>query len=56
MASVIPSPERGLSETDRLNIPPNSIQAEQALLGGLMLDKNAWDRVADRVHAHPLRP
>jgi len=49
MASVIPSPERGLSETDRLNIPPNSIQAEQALLGGLMLDKNAWDRVADRV-------
>ncbi|MDH3512563.1 MAG: replicative DNA helicase [Gammaproteobacteria bacterium] len=49
MASVIPSQERGLSETDRLNIPPNSIQAEQALLGGLMLDKEAWDRVADRV-------
>lgn len=49
MASVIPSQERGFSETDRLNIPPNSIQAEQALLGGLMLDKNAWDRVADRV-------
>jgi len=49
MASVIPSQEHGLSETDRLNIPPNSIQAEQALLGGLMLDKSAWDRVADRV-------
>ena len=49
MASVISSQEHGLSETDRLNIPPNSVQAEQALLGGLMLDKNAWDRVADRV-------
>jgi replicative DNA helicase len=46
---VISSQEHGLSETDRLNIPPNSVQAEQALLGGLMLDKNAWDRVADRV-------
>ena len=49
MASVVPNPEHGLSEADRLTLPPNSVQAEQALLGGLMLDREAWDRVADRV-------
>lgn len=30
-------------------VPPHSIEAEQAVLGGLMLDNEAWDRVADRV-------
>ncbi len=31
----------------RLNVPPNSIEAEQSLIGGLMLDALAWDKVAD---------
>ena len=31
----------------RLNVPPNSVEAEQSLLGGLMLDPLAWDKVAD---------
>lgn len=31
----------------RLKVPPNSIKAEQALLGGLMLNAQAWDKVAD---------
>ncbi|AQX62219.1 replicative DNA helicase [Pseudomonas syringae pv. actinidiae] len=31
--------------------PPHSVEAEQALLGGLMLDNEAWDLIADRVHA-----
>jgi len=31
----------------RLNVPPNSLEAEQSLLGGLMLDALAWDKVAD---------
>ncbi len=35
--------------TDRLRVPPHSIQAEQSVLGGLMLDNQAWDQVADRV-------
>lgn len=47
--SAIPEQEQFVGETDRLNVPPNSVPAEQALLGGLMLDKSAWDRVADRV-------
>lgn len=33
----------------RLKIPPNSVEAEQSLLGGLMLDTSAWDKVADIV-------
>ena len=36
-------------QTDSLKIPPNSIQAEQSVLGGLMLDNETWDVVADRV-------
>ena len=29
--------------------PPQSIEAEQSLLGGLLLDNTAWERVADLV-------
>ncbi|HYP65433.1 MAG TPA: DnaB-like helicase N-terminal domain-containing protein, partial [Steroidobacteraceae bacterium] len=29
--------------------PPHSVEAEQALLGGLLLDAAAWDNVADAV-------
>ncbi len=34
---------------DPLRVPPNSIEAEQAVLGGLMLSTEAWDKVADRI-------
>ncbi len=30
-------------------MPPNSVEAEQALLGGLMLENRAWDKVAGKV-------
>ena len=39
------------SAEHRLKVPPNSIEAEQSLLGGLMLDNAAWDKVADLVIA-----
>jgi replicative DNA helicase len=29
--------------------PPNSVEAEQSVLGGLLLDNSAWDRIADRL-------
>lgn len=32
-----------------LKLPPHSIEAEQALIGGLLLDNTAWDRIADLV-------
>jgi replicative DNA helicase len=35
----------------RLKVPPHSIEAEQSLLGGLMLDHKSWDKVADVVSA-----
>src|SRR5918911_5394145 len=31
----------------QLRIPPHSIEAEQSVLGGLLLDNGAWDRAAD---------
>ncbi len=37
------------ARTDALKLPPHSLQAEQAVLGGLMLDNNAWDSIADVV-------
>ena len=30
-----------------IKIPPNSVEAEQSILGGLMLDNSAWDKIAD---------
>ncbi|HDT5519391.1 TPA: replicative DNA helicase [Klebsiella aerogenes] len=32
--------------------PPNSIEAEQAVLGGLMLDNQRWDDIADILTCH----
>ena len=35
------------SGTERLRIPPHSVDAEQAVLGGVLLDNGAWDRISD---------
>lgn len=32
-----------------VKLPPHSVDAEQSVLGGLMLDSRAWDLVADRL-------
>jgi replicative DNA helicase len=45
-------PSRGESRDDevaKLRVPPQSIEAEQSVLGGLLLDNGAWDRAADAV-------
>ncbi|NIA01148.1 MAG: replicative DNA helicase [Planctomycetia bacterium] len=34
---------------DRQKVPPHSLQAEQSLLGGLLLDNRAWDEIGDLV-------
>lgn len=34
-------------QLDSLKVPPHSIEAEQSVLGGLLLDNAAWDRIAD---------
>ncbi len=48
MAEVA-APSSRDTTTQALKVPPHSIEAEQSILGGLMLDNNAWEVVADRV-------
>ncbi|RYE71246.1 MAG: replicative DNA helicase, partial [Oxalobacteraceae bacterium] len=36
-------------QLESLRVPPHSIEAEQSVLGGLLLDNAAWDRIADFV-------
>ncbi len=38
-----------MAATPKAKIPPHSIDAERSVLGALMLDARAWDRVCDRV-------
>ncbi|HCD03713.1 MAG TPA: replicative DNA helicase, partial [Methylophaga sp.] len=35
------------SATQALKVPPHSVEAEQSVLGGLMLDNSAWEQVSD---------
>jgi replicative DNA helicase len=35
-----------------VKMPPHSIEAEQSVLGGLMLDNDAWDKVSEKVVEH----
>ena len=36
-----------LATVENLKVPPHSLEAEQAVLGGLLLSSRAWDSVAD---------
>ena len=35
------------SQVAQLRVPPHSVEAESSVLGGLLLDNGAWDRVGD---------
>ncbi|MBT8127411.1 MAG: replicative DNA helicase [Gammaproteobacteria bacterium] len=37
------------AQTDYLKVPPHSVEAEQAVIGGLLLDNRAWEDIGDRV-------
>jgi replicative DNA helicase len=45
----IPSSSSSRDSLQQLKIPPHSIEAEQAVLGGLMLDNQTWDQIADKI-------
>ncbi|MDE2088463.1 MAG: replicative DNA helicase [Gammaproteobacteria bacterium] len=49
MPELVHPTDRGSAGAELLKVPPHSIEAEQAVLGGLMLDNSAWDQIADRV-------
>lgn len=36
-------------DLDSIKTPPHSVEAEQSVLGGLMLDNRAWDNIVDRL-------
>jgi replicative DNA helicase len=40
---------RDKAAVDDIRVPPHSAEAEQAVLGGLMLDNRMWDAIADRL-------
>jgi replicative DNA helicase len=46
MAQPISQPPAD-SQLVSLRVPPHSIEAEQSVLGGLLLDNTAWDRIGD---------
>jgi replicative DNA helicase len=35
------------TQVELIKLPPHSVEAEQSVLGGLLLDNTAWDRIAD---------
>ena len=35
--------------TDLIRLPPHSPEAEQSVLGGLLLENMAWDRIGDAI-------
>ncbi len=41
---------RMADKSEILKVPPYSVHAEQSVLGGLMLDNQTWDTVADRLN------
>jgi len=51
MSEAVMESSRMLADTSiaSLKVPPHSIEAEQSVLGGLMLENRAWDDVSERV-------
>ncbi len=48
-----PMSENRLTEQEMtgLRVPPHSLESEQSVVGGLLLDNQAWDRIGDVIRA-----
>jgi replicative DNA helicase len=46
MAQAVTSIVRD-AQLEAARVPPQSVEAEQSVLGGLLLDNTAWDKVSD---------
>src|SRR5262245_29295913 len=46
MAQTVTQP-LGDTQLLSLKVPPHSVEAEQSVLGGLLLDNTAWDRIGN---------
>ena len=49
MAQIL-STVAGDQSAESYKTPPHSVEAEQSVLGGLMLDNQSWDKVADIIN------
>jgi len=47
MVEAVAKSKTGGGAAETLRLPPHSVEAEQSLLGGIMLDPTSWDQVAD---------
>ncbi|MCY4746484.1 replicative DNA helicase [Pelomonas sp. UHG3] len=50
MSAIFPASPSTAPQDDevaRLRVPPHSVEAEQSVLGGLLIDNSAWDKAAD---------
>ena len=47
--SLVAEPAQRAPEPTRLKVPPHSVEAEQSVIGGLMLNQEAWDKIVHRV-------
>jgi replicative DNA helicase len=47
MSALLQNPAASDDEISRLRVPPHSVEAEQSVLGGLLIDNSAWDKAAD---------
>jgi replicative DNA helicase len=37
------------TQVELIKLPPHSVEAEQSVIGGLLLDNTAWDKIADMI-------
>jgi len=51
MVEAVATTKQGAGLTESLRLPPHSVEAEQSVLGGVMLDPSSWDQIADAVGA-----
>ncbi len=49
MPQLTTEPRQRPANSESLKVPPHALEAEQSVLGGLLLDNGAWDAIADRL-------
>ncbi|MCP4406736.1 MAG: replicative DNA helicase, partial [Gammaproteobacteria bacterium] len=49
LSKSVATGRRSATRAEDLKVPPHSLEAEQSVLGGLMLDNGSWDQIADKV-------
>ena len=49
MPDPIPHAKQEGGETASLKIPPHSIEAEQAVLGGILINNDVWEKVSEKL-------